>query len=81
MRKNLTVSLTLEDWGTVQAMVRSLNESCSGVFHRLVQSSVGKKVDQKRIKKYRALLAPQADFLARRAHVFATARKHSRLPA
>lgn len=75
MRKNLTVSLSLEDWKRVKAIASSLDETYSSVFHRLIElgtSAVGEDV---RVAKYKALLAPHAAFLARRAGAFVKAGK------
>jgi len=81
MRKNLTVSLSLEDWRAVQDMVRSQGETYSKVFHRLIASSSSVVCDDKRVQKYKALLAPDAEFLADRAGVFARAGKRRQTPA
>ena len=73
MRKNLTISLSHEDWRKLQSMVCSLGETYSGVVHRLIESGAGAACDRKRVEKYRKLLSPGGPFLARRAAVFARA--------
>ena len=71
MRKNLTISLAPEDWKKVQLLARKMGGTYSEVFHRLLQAAEGGAVSEARVAKYRAQLAPQADFLARRAALFA----------
>ena len=81
MRKNLTISLSQEDWRRVQSMVCSLGETYSGVFHRLIESGAGSSCDGKRIEKYRKLLSPAAPFLELRAGAFARAGRRRRTAA
>ena len=81
MRKNLTVSLRPEDWRKVQAMASSLGETYSGVFHRLLQGGVGMVCDRVVVEKYRKLLAPHRDFMARRAAALAKAARRGRAQA
>lgn len=75
MRKNLTISLSSEDWSRVQGMVRELSETYSGVFHQLIQAATTGATDSRKVAKYKALLAPHAGFLADRAGKFSKARK------
>lgn len=81
MRKNLTVSLSPEDWKKIKDLSRSLGETYSKVIHKLIESSSSIVRDDGRIQKYKALLAPDADFLAGRAGAFARVRKRRRTPA
>lgn len=73
MRKNLTISLSLEDWQKVRHSARTLGETYSSIFHRLIQWSFPTAPDRKRLEKYKALHAPVAAFLEERARVFAKA--------
>ncbi len=74
MRKNLTISLTGEDWKVVQSLARPGAETYSAIFHKLIQSAVGRVSDAGKVRRYKALLAPHADFLSRRANAFAKAK-------
>lgn len=74
MRKNITISLNQEDWQKVRAMARSLGETYSRIFHRLIASTNSMVRDSKRIKKYRSLLAPHGEYLAGRAGKLASSR-------
>jgi len=74
MARNLTVSLSKEDWAAVQGMARLLGETYSRVFHRLIEAARGVRSDDRRIAKYRSLLRPHAGFLAARAASFAKVR-------
>lgn len=67
MRKNLTVSLSDEDWRKVKNIAKSMDETYSSVFHRLIELGTGAVGEDQRTAKYKALLAPHARFLARRA--------------
>lgn len=73
MRKNLTVSLSDEDWKAVKGIAERLGETYSAVFHRLIGMSVGTVSDSRRVAKYKALLGPHAARLEKRAAVFARA--------
>lgn len=81
MRKNLTVSLSPEDWNKIQDLARSLGETYSKVIHKLIASSSSVVCDNSRVRKYKALLATDADFLAGRAGAFARAGKRRQTPA
>ena len=81
MRKNLTISLSPEDWRRVQSMAGMLGETYSRVFHRLIESGAGAAANQKRIAKYRALLGPNSGFFAGRAQVFSRAGKRKQAAA
>lgn len=81
MRKNLTVSLSPEDWKKIQDLSLSLGESYSKVIHKLIESSSSIVRDDGRIQKYKALLAPDVDFLAGRAGAFTRARKRRQTTA
>lgn len=81
MRKNLTISLSADDWQKVKAIAESLGETYSRVFHHFIALGAGTDRDEKRVSRYRALLAPHSDFLSRRAKTFATVRGKRRLPA
>lgn len=81
MRKNLTISLNPEDWQKIQSMARALDGTYSLVIHKLIAASTGSVSDHTRIDKYRALLAPHADFLESRARVMAKARKRGKVTA
>ncbi len=75
MRKNLTVSLSLDDWKKVKSIASSLDETYSSVFHRLIELGTSAVGEDDRVAKYKALLAPHAAFLSRRAGTFAKAGK------
>lgn len=77
MRKNLTISLSSEDWEKVRHIAQSLGETYSGVFHRFIELGTGAVSDSKRVAKYRALLSTDASFLAGRAAILSKARKRS----
>jgi hypothetical protein len=81
MRKNLTISLSMEDWKTVRAIAESVGETYSRVFHRLIELGTGVVSDDRRIAKYKAALAPHSKFLTARAKTFARAGKRKRQPA
>lgn len=73
MRRNLTISLSMEDWRTVRELARSLGETYSSVIHHLIRFGSPREVRRDRVEKYRALLAPHAEFFEERARVFARA--------
>lgn len=78
MKKNLTVSLSGEDWKTVKGIADSLGETYSAVFHKLIEMSAGTVSDSARVEKYKALLAPHSARLERRAAVFARASRRGK---
>lgn len=74
MRKNLTISLSSEDWSLVRQAVRSMGETYSGLFHRLIQAALAEReTDPKVTAKYRPLFKREAAFLAQRAAAMARA--------
>lgn len=73
MRKNLTVSLAEEDWKRVRDMARRLGGTYSDVFHRLINAGFGSTVNEARVTKWRAVLAPDAEYRAKRAALWAKA--------
>lgn len=81
MRKNLTVSLSNDDWRKVKAIAESLDETYSSVFHRLIELGTSSVGEEKRIARYKAALAPHARFLARRAGALARAGRGRKAPA
>lgn len=81
MRKNLTVSLSDADWKAVKGIADRLGETYSAVFHRLIEMSAGTVSDARRVAKYKALLAPHAARLEKRASAFARAGRRGRAAA
>ncbi|MBI3298835.1 MAG: hypothetical protein HYZ75_11765 [Elusimicrobia bacterium] len=81
MRKNLTVSLSDEDWKIVRDIAERLGETYSAVFHRLIEMSGGTVSDLRRVSKYKALLAPHAVRLEKRAAAFARAGRRGKTAA
>lgn len=77
MRKNLTISLSSEDWRKVRLIAESTGATYSGVFHRFIELGAGGVSDGERVAKYRALLSPHAAFLSGRAAALSKARKRT----
>ena len=74
MRKNLTISLSGEDWKAVRKLAKPLGGTYSALFHKLIESAVSRVEDAGKIKRYKALLSPHAGFFARRARVLSKAK-------
>ena len=75
MRKNLTISLLPEDWKTVQQTAKSLGETYSQFFHRIIREFFStNEVNHKTVAKYRPLFKSHASFLTGRSLAFARPR-------
>lgn len=76
MRKNLTISLLPEDWEAVQQTAKSLKETYSQLFHRIIREFFNSnEANRKTVAKYRPLFKSHASFLTGRSLVFAEARR------
>lgn len=82
MRKNLTISLAREDWILVQACAKSLGETYSGLFQKLIRRFLMTgEIRPRIVSKYQRLFKPHSDFLSSRAAAFAKARRATRSSA
>ena len=82
MRKNLTISLLPEDWKIVQQTVKSLGETYSQFFHRIIREFFSSnEVNHKTVAKYRPLFKSHASFLTGRSLTFAKARRQRKTNA
>lgn len=67
-RKNLTISLSREDWDLVCDSAQAMGETYSGLFRRLISESLRRReIDPKTVAKYRPLFKSHSLFFAKRA--------------